>query len=141
MSGIVTVQKIEKWARIPAKSSEFSNGNTFQNAYTTSIQKGEASEVSSGIVFSDSAPTVALILGKSPSPKNKNLQIRKNFIGLKGELAVSITNCSDDVVELDPFTHLTDFVFLKASGGDPNIVDSLDSTERGYKGFGSTGLN
>lgn len=140
MQSLVKVKKIEKWSRIPMKSSESTKGHTFQNAYTTLVPKGSTVTVSSGIKFQDGTSSIALVLGTSPSAKNKNLEIQKSFIGLDQELKTQITNYGDDSVELSPFVHLTDFVLLKVSQGEPNIVDSLDSTARGESGFGSTGL-
>lgn len=140
MQNLVKFRKLEKWARVPVKSTESQNGFIFNNAYTTTIPKNASTGVSSGLLLSNNLSHVALVFGTLASSKNKNLQINQSFIGANDELKINVTNYSDDFVEISPFTHLTNFVFLKVSGGEPNIVDSLDTTERGSRGFGSTGL-
>jgi dUTPase len=42
--------------------------------------------------------------------------------------------------EIDPYTAMSRVVLLKQSGGAPNIVDTLETTERGESGYCSTGL-
>jgi dUTPase len=137
MKGLV---KLDKFARLPVKNIEFENGFTFHNAYTAVIHKNDAASVSSGMVLPKLPSHVALILGVSPSPQSKNLEIKSNFIGMGSELKTSILNYGDDVAELPPFKHLTDFVVLKVAQDEPVVVEDLGDTERGASGFGSTGL-
>lgn len=140
MQSVVKFQKVERWARIPVKSTSCNNGLILPNAYTASIPKNCKVNVSSGIRFLNPLSHVAFIFGVLPSTDNKNLHIHQSFVALNDELKVKITNLSDDTVEIPPFIRLTDFAFLRISSGNPNIVESLDSTERGERGFGSTGL-
>ncbi len=49
-------------------------------------------------------------------------------------------NHGDKDADLDPFTKIGSIYVLKAMGGDPILVEELDTTVRGEKGFGSIGL-
>lgn len=58
----------------------------------------------------------------------------------RNELKVILANFSDEVVELNPGDRIAQLVFAKAEHIQWDLVEELDETERGTKGFGSTGV-
>jgi dUTP pyrophosphatase len=57
----------------------------------------------------------------------------------RGEIAVIMINLGQDVVKLEMGERIAQLVICPVARAVVQIVDSLDSTERGEGGFGSTG--
>ncbi len=57
----------------------------------------------------------------------------------RGEIKVPVVNLSNDVYELQPGERIAQMIIAKYERVDWQQVDSLDKTERGSGGFGSTG--
>lgn len=134
----VTLEKTEKWAQEPIKEYTTDKGHCLYNVYTTTLQKGVPTEVSTGVIIPPVENRAVLILGNSHTNLNKNMKIKNKIIG-GGELTLSCINYGESEIEINPLTKLTEFVVLKVSSGAPIVCDSLDETERGQRGFGSTG--
>ena len=58
----------------------------------------------------------------------------------RGEVGVILINHSDNPFVVKHHDRIAQFVFSKTYTADYNIVSSLDETERGANGFGSTGV-
>ncbi len=58
----------------------------------------------------------------------------------RGEVKVPVVNLSNDVYELQPGERIAQMIVAKYERVDWQLVDSLDETERGSGGFGSTGV-
>jgi dUTP pyrophosphatase len=59
----------------------------------------------------------------------------------RGEVGVILINLSDSVVQLAKGERIAQLVICPVARATVQVVDSLDETERGEGGFGSTGLN
>jgi len=59
--------------------------------------------------------------------------------GYRGKLGVILHNASDKDFSIAPGERIAQLVFVKYEPVEFNIVESLDKTERGDNGFGSTG--
>lgn len=57
----------------------------------------------------------------------------------RGEIGVIVVNLSNDPYTIEPATRIAQMVIAPYTRADWNAVDSLDETERGEGGFGSTG--
>lgn len=57
-----------------------------------------------------------------------------------GSIVAKLVNTTDNVVFIDAGSKITQIVFLPIVLPEFELVDELDSTERGDNGFGSTGL-
>lgn len=57
----------------------------------------------------------------------------------RGEIGVILINLSDSVVQLEKGERIAQMVICPVARATVKIVDSLDETERGEGGFGSTG--
>ncbi len=57
----------------------------------------------------------------------------------RGEVIVALHNDSDYIRIIRPGDRIAQLVVTLYVGGDITVVESLSGTERGNKGFGSTG--
>ena len=57
-----------------------------------------------------------------------------------GEIRAVLFNHSWKFIKIKPHQKITQLVILPIITPDPEIVDSLEATERGNGGFGSTGM-
>lgn len=67
-----------------------------------------------------------------------------NLVGLidsdyQGELMISTWNRGQTPFTLEPFERLAQLVIVPVMQADFRLVDDFDATERGTRGFGSTG--
>jgi dUTP pyrophosphatase len=60
--------------------------------------------------------------------------------GYRGELKVALINHGTEAFEIAGGDRIAQLVIVPVSSPDYELVDSLDDTERGAGGFGSTGL-
>lgn len=58
----------------------------------------------------------------------------------RGEIGAIITNLSGQSIEVKPNDRIAQIVFARVEHVEWEEVDSLDETERGEGGFGSTGI-
>lgn len=58
----------------------------------------------------------------------------------RGEVKVILVNLSNEPFVVNPGERIAQMVVAKYERVDWNVVDSLDDTERGSGGFGSTGI-
>lgn len=58
----------------------------------------------------------------------------------RGEVKVILVNLSNEPFVVNPGERIAQMVVAKYERVDWNVVDSLDDTERGSGGFGSTGM-
>ena len=69
-----------------------------------------------------------------------------NLVGLidsdyQGELMVPAWNRSDNDFEINPGDRIAQMIIVPVIQAKFNIVDEFDKTQRGEKGFGSSGIN
>ncbi|MEQ9115709.1 MAG: dUTP diphosphatase [Rickettsiales bacterium] len=58
----------------------------------------------------------------------------------RGEIMVILANLSDVEFKIERGMRIAQIVFAPVTRGEFSVVDNLDSTTRGEKGFGSTGI-
>ena len=83
---------------------------------------------------------VGLLTSKSGLMLNKGITSRGTIdSGYVGTIRAVLFNHSWKFIKIKPKQKITQLVILPIITPDPGIVDSLDDTERGNGGFGSTG--
>lgn len=140
MPEILKCNKLEQFSTIPVMEETKNIFYDLYSAYNTVVDEDNYILLNTGISFEENKNLAILILGNSPSTWENELAVRGEIIGTGDEIKLNVCNYVDDKIEILPHEKLTSFYVLKASGGDPLIVDELDETERGERGFGSTGL-
>ena len=108
------------------------------------IEPNESHLIKTGIsIFIDDRDYAGLILPRS-GLGHKHGIVLGNLAGLidsdyQGELMVSCWNRSNKEYTIEPYERIAQLIFINVSQPNIQIVNSFDESERGDKGFGSSG--
>lgn len=108
------------------------------------IPRSEARSVPTGIAISMEAPdVVAIVCARSGLAFKHGLSL-VNGIGVidrdyRGEICVGIRNDGSADYTVTPGERIAQLMFMNYRTADFTVVDTLDETDRGNGGFGSTG--
>lgn len=138
----IKVQKLSKYSRLPSKASESDAGWDLYASEEAVLEPGERQLIGTGIALAIPEGYVGLIWDRSGIATKKGVHRFAGVIdsGYRGEIKVCLWNSSldnfyiinkDDRIAQILFQPVPHFVLLE--------VDTLDITNRGEGGFGSTG--
>ena len=111
---------------------------------TIDLRPQETVLISTGIaIYIKDKNYAATILPRSGLGHKKGI-VLGNLIGLidsdyQGELMISCWNRSNSSYQIQPLERIAQMIFLKIEHPKFELVDDFISTERGEKGFGSSG--
>ena len=96
-------------------------------------------------IFIEDKSYAATLLPRSGLGHKKGI-VLGNLVGLidsdyQGELMISCWNRSDENYIIEPLERIAQMVFIKIEHPKLEVVDDFKSSERGEKGFGSSGTN
>lgn len=141
----VKIKKLDERAKIPTYGSEFSAGCDLYALIDDNISflPGETKLISTGLAMEVPQGYAGLIYARSGLATKKGLA-PANKVGVvdadyRGEIKVALHNHSANLVTIEPYERIAQFVitpFLKANF---ILCDELEETQRGAGGFGSTG--
>jgi len=108
------------------------------------IWPGERRVVGTGIAIALPSNELAAFLYARSGLASKHGIIPANCVGVvdsdyRGEILVTLSNLSDLPYKVEPFERIAQMVVAPVLLPELCEVDSLDETERGEGGFGSTG--
>ena len=139
------IKKLNDRAIIPTYSSEFAAGADLYSCEDgeISIAPGETRLIHTGIALEIPQGYVGLIYARSGLSTKRGLA-PANKVGVidcdyRGEIMVALYNQSGTEQTLAVGERVAQIVFTKYDTAEFDVVDELDSTERGAGGFGSTG--
>lgn len=139
------IKKLNERAIVPTYGTVFSAGADLYacESEQITIPAGEARLVHTGIAMEIPQGYVGLIYARSGlatkrglAPANKVGVIDSDY---RGEIMVALYNQSGVEQTVDIGERIAQIVFTRYDMADFEVVDELDSTERGAGGFGSTG--
>lgn len=110
------------------------------------VKAGERAVIPSGIAIAlESSEVVALVFARSGLAIKHGISL-SNSVGVidsdyRGEICVGIINTSREDYTVNPGERIAQLVLTPVMPAEPVEVESLDETERGAGGFGSTGRN
>ena len=110
------------------------------------VKAGERAVIPSGIAIAlESSEVVALVFARSGLAIKHGISL-SNSVGVidsdyRGEVCVGIINTSREDYTVNPGERIAQLVLTPVIPAEPVEVESLDETERGAGGFGSTGRN
>lgn len=144
----VKFKKLNENAIIPQYKTSGSAGfdlNVLLNNETEIIKKGEIKLLKTGLAIALPDGYEAQIRSRS-GLSLKNGIIVLNAPGTvdsdyRGEVCLIIMNCGSEDYVIENGARMAQMVIAKYEKAEIEIVNDLDSTERGDKGFGSTGVN
>ena len=132
--------------KLPTYASDGSAGLDLHAAISSTIdlRPQETVLISTGIaIYIKDKNYAATILPRSGLGHKKGI-VLGNLIGLidsdyQGELMISCWNRSNSSYQIQPLERIAQIIFLKIEHPKFELVDNFISTERGEKGFGSSG--
>ncbi len=132
--------------KLPTYASDGSAGLDLHAAISSTIdlRPQETVLISTGIaIYIKDKNYAATILPRSGLGHKKGI-VLGNLIGLidsdyQGELMISCWNRSNSSYQIQPLERIAQMIFLKIEHPKFELVDDFVSTDRGEKGFGSSG--
>tara|TARA_B100001175_G_scaffold115848_1_gene98299 strand:- start:4651 stop:5103 length:453 start_codon:yes stop_codon:yes gene_type:complete len=110
------------------------------------LSPNEATIIPSGIsIYIDDPGYAGIVIPRSGLGAKKGL-VCGNLMGLidsdyQGPLSISLWNRSSEPIEINPGERVAQLVVIKVNQVELDLVKEFETTERGSKGFGSTGVN
>ena len=138
--GSITVQKLNPKAKIPTKTHTTDAGFDLYTDGDYVIGAGKTILISTGIAMAIPRGYAGLIWDRS-SMGVKGLHRHAGVIDsdYRGEIKVCIHNASGDNYEISEGDRVAQLIIQAIPSFFLKEVDLLDGTDRGYKGFGSSG--
>lgn len=141
----IKIKKLSDKAIIPTYGTPMSAGADIYALLDEeiTINPGEAVMIHSGISMAIPEGYVGLIFARSSLAKNKGLA-PSNKVGVidsdyRGEIMTHLLNHSDTPATLAPGDRVAQMVIVPYIFGEFEEAESLDETQRGVGGYGSTG--
>lgn len=136
----IKIQKIHPEAVIPTKANKTDAGYDLYSVGTYTFKPGEQHLVSTGIAIALPAGHWGEIKDRS-GRANDGWRVGGGVIdeGYRGEGKVVLQNMSNNEMVLTPGSKIAQFVVQRYLDTEIEVVESLDKTDRGAKGFGSSG--
>ena len=144
----VVNEKIGSEIPLPSFSTSGSAGMDLRACLNEQIRiaAGKTELIPSGIAIYIEDPNYAgLILPRSGLGHKKGI-VLGNLVGLidsdyQGELMISLWNRSEKAFLLSPGDRVAQLILIPVKQLPLKVVDEFESSERGGKGFGSSGIN
>ena len=144
----VVNKKIGSEIPLPSFSTSGSAGMDLRACLNEQIKiaAGKTELIPSGIAIYIENPNYAgLILPRSGLGHKKGI-VLGNLVGLidsdyQGELMISLWNRSEKAFLLSPGDRVAQLILIPVKQLPLAVVDEFESSERGGKGFGSSGIN
>lgn len=136
------VQLLHHNASVPTRGTESAAGYDLYNPADTFIPAKSQLLIPIGIAMAIPDGWVGQINPRSSVASKRNLRIGARVIDsdYRGEIKVNLHNDTDEDVFIEEGERIAQMVILPHYASDLEVVDTLDETERGEGGFGSTGI-
>lgn len=137
--------KLRDGAHVPTKGSEKAAGYDLYASDGTYIMPGQTKLIPTGLAIQPPEGFCAKIYARSGLASKRGLR-PANCVGIcdedyRGEYMVALHNDSNEIQIIEDGERIAQLVFEKYYSIDFEKVDKLEDTERGARGFGSTGTN
>ena len=141
----VNIKKLSKDAKVPTYGTEYAAGADLYSCSSEiiSFQPGETKLIKTGVAIEVPEGYAGLIYARSGLASKRGLA-PANKVGVvdsdyRGEIMVALHNHTNEVKEIEGYERIAQFVITPYLKADFNEVENLEDTNRGEKGFGSTG--
>lgn len=135
------VKRLESTAIIPTKGSEFAAGYDLYSLESVVIQPLHRFALRTGISVEIPTGLYGRIAPRSGLAANKGVDVLAGVIDsdFRGELKVILINLGQHPLSISKGDKIAQLVLESCTHLDIEELDTLNSTERGHNGFGSTG--
>ncbi|TKJ17257.1 deoxyuridine 5'-triphosphate nucleotidohydrolase [Candidatus Woesearchaeota archaeon B3_Woes] len=137
----VKIQKIED-VNLPHYANEHDAGLDIYSAEDLILKKGEKRVVKSGVKMAIPEGFVGLIWDKSGLAAKKGIHVMAGVIdsGYRGEIGVVLKNLGEEDFHVEKNMKIAQMLIQPIITAKIIESDSLEDSERGEGGFGSSGL-
>ncbi|AFN83129.1 dUTPase [Encephalitozoon romaleae SJ-2008] len=138
----IRVYKVHSNAKIPKRQSEGAAGYDVHSVESGVILPGERKSIRTGLIWDIPQSIVGLVFGRSGLALKNWMEVVETCVypGENKELVITLINNGKQPFEYEECCRIAQLVFVPVLSCEVNLVESLDSTERGCLGFGSTGM-
>ena len=138
----IKVKKLSTSAITPTKANEFDAGWDLYASEDAIIDPSKTELISTDISFAIPEGYVGLIWDRSGMAAKRGLHRFAGVIdsGYRGEIKVCLWNSSDKYCVINAGERIAQILFQEIPSFTMVEVNSLDDTDRGIGGFGSSGL-
>ena len=135
------VKKLNKHARLPSKANEDDAGWDLYAAEDVIIEPSERTLIGTDIAMANPAGYVGLIWDRSGMATKRGVHRFAGVIdsGYRGEVKVCLWNASNEHCIINKGERMAQLLVQPAPALPLIEVQSLDATQRGRGGFGSSG--
>jgi dUTP pyrophosphatase len=139
---MLKVKLLHEAARVPKRAHDEDAGFDLYCVDPVTIYPGQHAVVPSGIAMQIPTGYAGFIWPRSGLASKHAIDTLAGLIDstYRGEIKVSLINHGERAVELKQGDRIAQIVIQPISLLHPMLVDDLDDSERGQRGFGSTGL-
>lgn len=140
--GALRVKKLAPEAVVPSRGSEHSAGYDLSSAYQAIVPARGKALVKTELSIAIPEGTYARIAPRSGLAWKHSIDVGAGVIDYdyRGPVSVILFNYSDTDFHIKEGDRIAQLILEKIATPEVLEVDSLDSTERGAGGFGSTGI-
>ena len=139
--GALEIQLLSDKGTLPSKANRFDAGFDLYASENALIHPKERLLVSTDIAMAIPKGHVGLIWPRSGLAVKKGVDVFAGVIdsGYRGEVKVCLYNSGSEILEVEEGARIAQLLIQKAENYFIKKVESLDDSERGDKGFGSSG--
>jgi dUTP pyrophosphatase len=145
MEPVINIKFLSELAKMPTRGSDYAAGYDLYAATNTIIDIAPHSTVKipTDIAIELQPNTFGAIFARSGLATKKGLR-PSNCVGVidadyRGNCIVALHNDTDEMMSIEPQERIAQLVIMPFIPVHFNLVDELTDTERGPRGFGSTG--
>jgi dUTP pyrophosphatase len=137
----IHIQKLHTDATVPTYAHSGDAGMDLYSVEVVTLNPGERAQVPTGIAVAIPEGYVGLIWDKSGISHRGGIKTLGGVVdaGYRGEILVGVLNVGDTPYEVRKGAKIAQMLIQKVEHPELVVIDSLDETERGERGFGSTG--
>jgi len=137
----VEVLRVSSEATLPTRAHPDDAGLDLYNLEDVLLESGQGKVVKTGIALAIPSGHVGMVADRSSLAK-KGIKSAGGIIdaGYRGEIHIVLWNLSQGAVQLKRGERIAQILILPIATPAVQEVQSLDETQRGKNGFGSTGL-
>jgi len=137
----IQVQKLHEAAKIPKFAHDNDAGMDLCSTEEVTIEPGDHTTIPTGIALAIPDGYVGLIWDKSGNAIKRGLKVLGGVVdaGYRGEIKIGIVNHGKEAHTFGVGDKVAQMLLQEVAHANFEEVDSLDETERGEGGFGSTG--
>ena len=131
---------LDPGAKMPTRAHSYDAGLDLYAMHNAVVRPYERAMISTGCHFAIPSGYVGLLTSKSGLMAKQGLTSRGTIdAGYTGAVHVVLFNHSDKAVAIKKGEKISQMVIVPIITPELELVDSLEETERGNGGFGSTG--